>query len=580
MNPTAQTSQTKAINLLEAAFKLRQAGDLENALGPLEKAIDLSKDYVPAYVLLGLTHQELGNLEQAERAFREALAIDPEHAEALQSLGLLLVSAGRLDEAAIHLRKQLDLEPDDPTTLDTLTPALRKAGRSDEAEIILRQSWQKSHNEFVAVRLARFLLSQNRPEDASEFLEQVTEHHQHPRLFVELALALVIQEKYETAMEALERAVELREDYDRAWRGLAHCYTQLSRGKEAIQAAERALSINPHHYRNWQAKGDALLLLQRYDQALEAAQKGIDIILQNPEDEEAHPVLGVLFMQRFSAQLHMDMVGKALQGMEEARAQLPGDERFYYYPAQILAREEGIEPAEKLLQRGLESGALSQDEWLRGLHLIAHIGVELYLRGEVQKALDIFTRLVELAPQEPRFLNNFAYVCIGEGDFEAAEGPLKRVLEIGDPEMRAIALNDIGYVRLLQERLEETETYLEQALSEEEMGAFLRVAFWLNGQFIPDYLPHPSRSISTHLAARANLATQALARGNIEQATQLIDRILENAPSQPVGYELAGFLALAQGNRDKAKQAWGKAVEYAEDLEREAVAAWLAQLEG
>ena len=556
-----------------------------------------------AHIFLGLSHQELKQKRRAEKEFREALVLEPNNLEALQSLGLLLLSEHKDKEALVYLEKHLQLNPTDETSLDVFIPKLIRMDRIDEAGKFLVNAWECSRDPRFAVRYARFLLSVQRAGEARQFLLQVVTEEKQPRLFAELALTQVIENRYLEAVETLKQAIALRPEYDRAWRGLAQCYTKLGKGDEAIEAAEHALSINQKHYRNWQAKGDALSLLERYEEALEAAQTGIDLIDKN--DGEALPVLEVLYQQRFNAALKLGKVDVALAELDEARKVFPGNSALYHYPVQILTELGSFEEARLLIDmafdNGLEKDHLLLAYYFRILHLLnrpeeaedilqtrqlekqpelmdnlVSQAVQLYEEGDPRTALVMFNQLLSLSPDDPGLLNAVSFISIGEGDLETAEQSLNRSLNIEDSDYRGISLNNLGYLYILKDRLDEVESAFRSALILDDMDAFLRVAYFHDGKLVPEYTPHPTRSLTTHTAAQANLCTLSLMVGEIKSASSLVDQIIDTHPDESIGYEVLGCVRLFEGDIDNAINAWENALNYANyEEEREFLMAWI-----
>jgi tetratricopeptide (TPR) repeat protein len=548
----------KHVKMLRAALELREGEEYAAALDLLLKVVQLEPDLQLGYIFLGLVYQDLDNEKEAEQSFRKALSIDSQSVEALQSLGLLLLSQDRLAEAFGILRRLVNINPGNQDVLDMLVPALVNAGRLEDADQILSDVWEKTRQEDIAVRYARFLVSIARVDQAHDFLLNALEDIESPHLLVELALTLVIEEKYSEAIAPLQRALEIRHDYDRAIRGLSHCYSQLNMPEKAIEEAERAIAVAPGHYRNWQAKADALLLLERYDEASEAAQTGISLI--DPHDNEAQPVLAVLHIQRINAFLHLDRVDETLEELSKGREQIPEDSRFYRYPVEILARKGRLPEALQAMKQAFDARIFeSEDEQLQLLHLIADVALSKYLAGLVDEAQQAFQGLVGLSPNEPRFLMALGFIQTGEGNLAEADNILQVALEHASEGSRGIILCDLGYLHIIQGSFEQAEQELIEACKKDTGKALLRIAYWKNGDLITDYASHPRRRVSIQAAAQANLATMALAKGKVERALELAEEIIESTPEESIGYEVLGCAQQAGGMISDAAHSWEKA---------------------
>lgn len=68
--PTAEDLVTEATDALSD-------GNPAEAVGLCERALELTPEYVPAFALLGMAHEEMGNLEAALSAYENVVRIDP-----------------------------------------------------------------------------------------------------------------------------------------------------------------------------------------------------------------------------------------------------------------------------------------------------------------------------------------------------------------------------------------------------------------------------------------------------------------------------------------------------------------------
>jgi predicted O-linked N-acetylglucosamine transferase (SPINDLY family) len=90
---------------------LGQTGNVPQALGPLQKAVELSPDDADAHGNLANALRTLGKLEEAELSYRHALRIRPDFPDAHNSLGNALSALGRADEAEASYRRALEQRP-------------------------------------------------------------------------------------------------------------------------------------------------------------------------------------------------------------------------------------------------------------------------------------------------------------------------------------------------------------------------------------------------------------------------------------------------------------------------------------
>jgi Flp pilus assembly protein TadD len=139
---------------------------------------------------------------------------------------------------------------------------------------------------------------------------------------------------------------------------------------------------------------------------------------------------------------------------------------------------------------------------------------------------------------------------------------------------------NLGYLYLVQGDYSKADEYLRRAVSLDTGGeAILRVARWQGDRVIPDPTTHPTRFLPIYVAAHANLVTLALAQSQIEAAETLARQIVEEAPDDPLGYEMLGWVRRADGKFDETREAWEQAVEHTADPQaRSILSEWLESL--
>jgi serine/threonine protein kinase/Flp pilus assembly protein TadD len=112
-----QQSYVPLNNLAQLYF---QEGKYAEALGHYQKAIELKKDYLPAWVGLGNSQRQLGYPEQALATFERALALDARSAEVWYFKALAEKDLGKNNEAKLSLEKSLFFSPDYKAAKDAL----------------------------------------------------------------------------------------------------------------------------------------------------------------------------------------------------------------------------------------------------------------------------------------------------------------------------------------------------------------------------------------------------------------------------------------------------------------------------
>lgn len=273
---------------------LYEAGQAEEALVVLQRALRLNPRYAKTWSNLGLVHEELGHPVEAEEAYTRALTLEPELAGARANLGRLCLALGREDEAREQLEGARSLDPYAP-----------------EPRIALGLLHQQAGRLLPAVDL---------------YLEAVRVDPDRAEAWNNLGLAYAELGRGEEGIAALERAVRLRPGYEEAeinlqvarqraagvspeatyrgllveypdrtelWEALARVLEQAGNWKDAAAAYREGLSQARSHHRLPLLKGlaSALVAAGRIDEALSVCREVVALV---PEDPQARQNLARL----------------------------------------------------------------------------------------------------------------------------------------------------------------------------------------------------------------------------------------------------------------------------------------------
>lgn len=78
--------------------------------------------------------KEAGELEQAVAKWKEILDIDPDNCITHQALAVHLQKLGQIDDAIAHAIRVTELEPNDPFSFTQLSVIYQRCGKIPEAE--------------------------------------------------------------------------------------------------------------------------------------------------------------------------------------------------------------------------------------------------------------------------------------------------------------------------------------------------------------------------------------------------------------------------------------------------------------
>lgn len=346
-----------------AAIAAGKAGELERALGHLDRVLDLDATYGPAWRRRGSWLLDLGRADEARAAFERALPLLPGVPDAPIGLARAALALDEITVALEHARTAFERAPDDPYVRLILGNALRRSGEADEALPHLDAGqgalpryvdpWSENaararrQDDDLSERANR-LVGEKQWDAAIEALEELRElRPQDSRVALRLGVALIgggyhkrAEEHYEAMHQefpanydiATSRAAALRASGKTArslsaidaviarWPDRAPAYLQ--RGSTLAEmndvtgaraAFQRASQLNPGDLRGPLFEGQLLAKLRRYPEAAQVLQAGLDL-------PGASPPL-VYFRMLLSAQAASRMGGEAIQAtLDRARA--------------------------------------------------------------------------------------------------------------------------------------------------------------------------------------------------------------------------------------------------------------------
>ena len=198
-----QAMSTDAKTKLEASMQMLKVGKHESATQLIDEALSLKSDYVEAWLFKGLIFGKIGKYSEAQKCYDKAIELNPSYIEAWLVKGALYCTLNNHTEAIRCYDTVLEQKPDSTEAAIYKGYSLERLEKLDEAI----QCYQK--------------LMQQKPGEAKGWY----------------ALAVVYGNKgdYQEALKYFERALEAKEDYDKAIAGKSLMLIKLGRKDEANQ---------------------------------------------------------------------------------------------------------------------------------------------------------------------------------------------------------------------------------------------------------------------------------------------------------------------------------------------------------
>lgn len=350
-----------------------------------------------------------GELKIAEAELRQAVELAPKEGEYAGLLGIVLGMQQKLQESDIYLEKALRLDPGDSATRRNLGWNQFQLGQLQPAKTNLERVLQEKPHDAAATLVLGMIHEELRDYDtALRLLESVPDQvRERPESMVALARSYYYMGREQKAREAL-KALQLRpgkpeemflagqvaaELHD--FEGAASVFQSIS--ATYAEAAKVGYNLALAQYR-----------AKRFPESLATLRR---LTAAGHRSSEIHNLLGWCLYQQ-------DDFKAAVAALDQAIAADPADETNY------------LDVGMMLLERHLHGGAMAAAD--KALEVApdsyrAHRlkGLVEFKLGRVNDAESLYTRAVELNPNDAQAIVALATTQLDKGDPRKAEQTLK-----------------------------------------------------------------------------------------------------------------------------------------------------------
>ena len=220
---------------------LLMLGRFDEAIPPLERALELTPEDVQVRRALGRAYAEEGMFVEGEATLSKLLEEDPSDWQSWYFLGALFFDQNYHQPALDALEKSLALHPDNPTAHVYRAGSLSQLGRADEAEQAFNELARDPRLADSTERLlghAQLLFRTERYDQALQLINRAVEVDPHSaKLRFWKARLLYHSGEIKAALAEAEQAVALSPETPNARNLLLKLYRVLGREEEAAQQA-------------------------------------------------------------------------------------------------------------------------------------------------------------------------------------------------------------------------------------------------------------------------------------------------------------------------------------------------------
>jgi tetratricopeptide (TPR) repeat protein len=382
------------------------------------------------------SHQA-GQLDEAERHYRELLSRDPVNPDALHLLGLLHHQRGQSGEAEDLVAKAIKHRPD-AVYYENLAAIQKARGAPARAVETCRAGLARTASPSLAATLLETLLDVGEYGQALALLDELerSEPTTAGRL-ADRAFCLVRLGRRQEAASAAERSLSIDAANGNALAVLAEIVTGSGNHAQAVDLWRRALAGRP----DWTAArinlGLSLVRLGDAPSALDLLQR-----ISVPDDVD----LATKLLNGLSAAY------RATERLDRARHCLEAGVALAPASAEVLNNLSEVRRSNDAAHaRRLAERAIAVDPEASGAH--NNLGLALEELDHMLAAIASIRRAVALKPAEVEFLNNLAGPCRWLARFEEAEIIYLRVVAINA--IAPVGWCSLGAAQLAQGKLAE-----------------------------------------------------------------------------------------------------------------------------
>lgn len=520
----------------------------------------------------GMTQSYLEDHEEAVSYFEKALDQTPQEPEILMALADAEAARGNVTSALYYARQVRDRAPSRPYYHRRLAELMKRSGRLEDAAETYQSLLASSpaHNE-ARLALARLQEKLQRPEEALRSYETLIDSSDTPRPQTRSAMLDLYEQTGDDQgrEKTLKALIDLRQQNRSYRRRLAQLYVEQERFKQAIPLYRSILRQTPNdpHLLSQLKK-----LYNETGRTGEAEELWESLSSKNASPEQLVTRARSLYQEanRANAPADSSTLAPAVQRLRRALNLDSSNVAALDLLGTIYDDSESYAQAASVFQRALDLNPRAPERWQRAASALLDA-------GRPQRAAQVAEEGLLLFPGHAALTGSLAFAQLRLGQPETALSRFQKALDqFGKNEStesaraalhagRGLARDRLNHSRQAQSAYEAS---LE--LDRNQPTALRHFALHLAGQ--EKNLNRALRLAQRAVEARPSdpEALDALGwvhfkRGALTEAESFLQRALDTGEAPAVVYEHVGDLHRAQGNENRARRYWKKALHLAPD---------------
>lgn len=229
------------------ASEYTKAGNYDQAIVVLEKAITEHSEAASLHFNLGLNYMEVGNTKKARDEFKKTIDLEPSHAKAYQGLGLLYYERGEFKEAAAYYLATIDAGKHDQYVYYKLGSCYYKLKRFKSAieaynEAVRLNPKEKRYHfgvgaSYLAIDEHYKAIDAMKAALALDAMYLDAQYH--------ICIALVKTSQYEKCIAEAEKILQKSSQYAKAYLVIGHAHKRMGNYVLADEFQKKAERLDP-----------------------------------------------------------------------------------------------------------------------------------------------------------------------------------------------------------------------------------------------------------------------------------------------------------------------------------------------
>ena len=457
--------QAAAVDTMSASVKYAlasyylQLNKPQIAYDMIKDAARIDKDNYWYGMMLANLAQNLGDNEQAEKAYQTLIANNPQKPELNYMLAETYAQKGEYQKAIDSYEKmEQSMGIMEPITLQKVK--LYKALKNDEKAYAEVEKLIKAYPQEIGylILLGDIYLNDNKDDKALEMYDRAE------KMETDNGYLLVSKANYYNRKGDKERYLgEIRKalsnkkiDVETKVKILTDYLSDLLQKKENLDQAYQLFSelvdMHPQEESIYSLYAEFLLSQKKYKEAGEQLQVAVDLAPNNKQ----------YWLQLMGVNMQLGELDEVITAGEKALTYIPDAAEIYMYMGSGYAMQKDYDKAVDILKRGISH--LDENNNTLVSDYYGQLGDSYYLSGDKDKAFEAFENALLHNPKNTGVLNNYSYfLALDKRDLSKAERMSGDVIKI-EPDNPTF-LDTYAWVFFQQGNYTLAKIYLQNALN-------------------------------------------------------------------------------------------------------------------